>query len=84
MPVQGFILGCTWPGVVSNYLNGAMSGDLEDVRKAQEMEREKAELDSLEQRLGEPEAEAADEATQREIEERLKALQGEEAGGEEE
>jgi hypothetical protein len=27
VPVQAFILGCTWPAVVSNYLSGRQSGD---------------------------------------------------------
>ena len=28
IPVQAFIIGCTWPAVVSNYLSGRQSGDL--------------------------------------------------------
>lgn len=27
VPIQAFIIGCTWPAVVSNYLSGRQSGD---------------------------------------------------------
>jgi hypothetical protein len=44
VPVQAFIIGCTWPAVVSNYLSGRQSGEgeekaLETLQKRQDDER---------------------------------------------
>lgn len=45
VPIQAFILGCTWPAVVANYLSGRQSGDgaereLERIEKEAKATRE--------------------------------------------
>ncbi len=55
VPIQAFIIGCTWPAVVANYISGRQTGVPEQVQnqadqataKLPEIERRKATRDAV-------------------------------------
>lgn len=54
IPVQAFIIGCTWPAVVSNYLSGRQSGEgeaeaLQTLQKQQDAEKLQALVEAVPQ-----------------------------------
>lgn len=78
VPIQAFIIGCTWPSVVANYLSGRQTGVPEQAEKEAESVREKSaelqRLKSLQDALPEPHLPA--DAEQDELKTLLETLKG--------
>ena len=62
IPVQAFIIGCTWPAVVANYLSARQAGELPGVKEASEAREEVRTANQLVKRLDEvpPERQAGE------------------------
>jgi hypothetical protein len=75
VPVQAFIIGCTWPAVVANYLSGRQTGvpeaKQEEAKRVDQKEAQVQGVRSLQDAL--PQAEKAGEAKRKQALEELRA-----------
>jgi hypothetical protein len=75
VPIQAFIIGCTWPAVVGNYLSGRQSGEQPSQTEEESLTKKRDEVAELKQTKEKFEEIAVPDDARRKAEELEKAIE---------